>query len=152
MWNFIQATCLLILPVVIDLPTLSAPNQQFHCSSCNGLLSWLQIIFTQLGEMHSSKTKLVCEMLSKDTFLFPRCLIQKQRLMSPKGPNPSLLFFSPSSTQLMTFSSSLFLGPVKFSNAHVYSNSTQTRRINKYYSSVYFFFNKIKQLKNSFIL
>lgn len=97
MWNFIQATCLLILPVVIDLPTLSAPNQQFHCSSCNSLLSWLQIVFTQLGEMHSSKTKLVCEMLSKDTFLFPRCLIQKQRLMSPKGPNPSLLFFSPSS-------------------------------------------------------
>lgn len=97
MWNFIQTTCLLILPVVIDIPTLSAPNQQFHCSKCNSLLSWLQIIFTQLGEMHSSKTKLVCEMLSKDTFLLPRCLIQKQRLMSPKGPNPSLLFLSSSS-------------------------------------------------------
>lgn len=113
-------------------------------------LSWLQVIFTQLDEMHSSKIKLVYEMLSKATFLFPRCLIQKQKLMSPKGQTPRLFFF-PSSINVF-FSSSLFLGLIKSSNAHVYSHSTEIRRINKYNISVYLFSNKKKPTKNRVIL
>lgn len=80
--------------------------------------------------MHSSKTKLVCEMLSKDTFLLPRCLIQKQRLMNPKGQTPSLLFFFPTSINDFFFQF-IFRAYKTQQCRHFFSCSIENRRIEK---------------------